>query len=97
MNDAINHVGVRELRDHLSAYLARVKEGETFVVTEHGKAIASLGPKPGKTWLQRQVDAGLVKEPANPFNRSRLPEPLKTEGSVVELILEDRGRFDDVP
>lgn len=35
-------VGVRDLRDHLSAYLERVKAGETITVTEHGRPIARL-------------------------------------------------------
>ena len=38
------HVGVRELRQNLSVYLDRVKEGETLVVTEHGHAVARLAP-----------------------------------------------------
>jgi prevent-host-death family protein len=37
-------VGVRELRQNLSAYLRRVGEGETLEVTEHGRAVAILAP-----------------------------------------------------
>lgn len=37
-------VGVRELRQNLSVYLDRVKEGETLDVTEHGTLVARLGP-----------------------------------------------------
>ena len=37
-------VGVRELRQNLSKYLDRVKVGETFTVTEHGREVARLGP-----------------------------------------------------
>jgi prevent-host-death family protein len=37
-------VGVRELRQNISRYLDRVKEGETFVVTEHGREVARLVP-----------------------------------------------------
>jgi prevent-host-death family protein len=35
-------VGVRELRQNLSKYLERVKEGETLTVTERGKEVARL-------------------------------------------------------
>ena len=38
-------VGVRELRQNLSVYLRRVKEGETLEVTEHGDAVAYFIPK----------------------------------------------------
>ena len=37
-------VGVRELRQNLSKYLDRVKEGETLTVTERGKEVARLVP-----------------------------------------------------
>jgi prevent-host-death family protein len=37
-------VGVRELRQNLSKYLERVKDGEDLVVTERGKVVARLVP-----------------------------------------------------
>jgi prevent-host-death family protein len=37
-------VGVRELRQNLSVYLDRVKQGETLEVTEHGRLVAQLSP-----------------------------------------------------
>jgi prevent-host-death family protein len=37
-------VGVRELRQNLSVYLDRVKDGETLEVTEHGHPVARLAP-----------------------------------------------------
>ena len=37
-------VGVRELRQHLSRYLDRVKAGEAFIVTERGEEVARLTP-----------------------------------------------------
>ena len=39
-------VGVRELRQNLSVYLARVKKGQALTVTEHGRAVAELRPVP---------------------------------------------------
>jgi prevent-host-death family protein len=40
----VNTVGVRELRQNLSRYLARVKVGETLAVTERGREVARLIP-----------------------------------------------------
>ena len=40
----MNQVGVRELRQNLSRYLADVKEGESFAVTERGREVARLAP-----------------------------------------------------
>jgi prevent-host-death family protein len=37
-------VGVRELRQNLSRYLERVKDGETLTVTERGVEVARLVP-----------------------------------------------------
>jgi prevent-host-death family protein len=39
-------VGVRELRQNLSKYLERIKDGETLTVTERGHEIARLVPSP---------------------------------------------------
>lgn len=40
----MNSVGVRELRQNLSRYLVKVKEGESFAVTERGREVARLMP-----------------------------------------------------
>lgn len=40
-------VGVRELRQNLSRYLDRVKDGETLTVTERGHEVARLVPSHG--------------------------------------------------
>ena len=37
-------VGVRELRNNLSEYLRRVREGELLVITDRGEPIGELGP-----------------------------------------------------
>jgi prevent-host-death family protein len=37
-------VGVRELRQNLSKYLDRVKDGEVLIVTERGRRVARLVP-----------------------------------------------------
>jgi len=40
----MDSVGVRELRQNLSRYLAKVKAGESFAVTERGREVARLTP-----------------------------------------------------
>jgi prevent-host-death family protein len=57
-------VGVRALRQSLSVYLRRVRRGETFEVTEHGRPVAVLGPLPAAaTPLDRLVAAGRATAP----------------------------------
>jgi prevent-host-death family protein len=88
MNDG-NTVGVRELRQNLSAYLRRVAVGESFEVTERGVRVAVLAPLPEEsTPLGRLVSSGrasrpdgdvLDLEPPPGSSSSRLGDALETE------------------
>jgi prevent-host-death family protein len=40
----MNTVGIRELRRYASRWLARVKAGETFVITDRGRPVARISP-----------------------------------------------------
>lgn len=40
----MDSVGVRELRQNLSKYLALVKDGQGLIVTERGREVARLTP-----------------------------------------------------
>ena len=40
----VTKVGIRKLRQNLSVYVERVKDGEAFEVTEYGRSVALLGP-----------------------------------------------------
>jgi len=55
----LGRVGVRELRQNLSVYLARVVAGESLEVTDRGQAVAMLVPlRPGATLVDRLVASG---------------------------------------
>jgi prevent-host-death family protein len=43
-------IGVRELRQHASRYLERVRHGETLVVTDRGRPVARLVPISSDSW-----------------------------------------------
>jgi prevent-host-death family protein len=84
------NVGIRELRAGLSRYVARVKEGEEIVVTEHGKPVAKLVPLNGERKIDRLIREGVVI-PA----RSRtdwLPEPIEADGDfrLSDIVIEQR-------
>ena len=54
-------VGVRELRQNLSVYLARIARGETLEVTDRGHAVALLTPLPKEmSVLDRLEREGLL-------------------------------------
>lgn len=68
----MERIGVRELRQHASRYLQRVKAGETVAVTERGHLIALLvPPDPATSARERLVAAGRLIPAARPF---RLPK-----------------------
>jgi prevent-host-death family protein len=57
-----DQVGVRELRDRLSSYLARAQAGEEIEVTDRGQPIALLVPLPqSRAAVAELVAAGQVR------------------------------------
>ncbi|MEJ7798072.1 MAG: type II toxin-antitoxin system prevent-host-death family antitoxin [Solirubrobacteraceae bacterium] len=74
-------VGVRELKNRLSAHLDRVKSGEEIIVTEHGRPIARLSPVGADVdRMTALVDAGIVRPPQ--ATARRLPtKRVKLNGS----------------
>ena len=61
----MTRIGIRELRQHASRYLERVKAGEVVEVTERGKLIALLvSPTPAVASRDRLIAAGRLI-PAN--------------------------------
>lgn len=95
-------VGIRELKNHLSRYLARVRSGERITVTDRGLPIAELHPVQDAgtahrplSKLERLVEAGRVR----PALRKRTagftwPAVRLPPGTAVQLIDELR---DDTP
>lgn len=52
-------VGIRELKNNLSAHLRNVRQGETLLVTDRGHVIAEIAP-PGYLRPDPTVPAGLA-------------------------------------
>lgn len=46
----MDRIGVRELRQNASRYLARVVNGESLEVTDRGRPVAMLVPIQGDLW-----------------------------------------------
>ena len=87
--DELMEVGIRELRDHLSRYLEQVREGEEITVTDRGRAVARLVPLSGERKIDRLIAEGLVI-PAKHRGPRTLPKPIKINGTVSDLIIEQR-------
>jgi prevent-host-death family protein len=67
-------VGVRELRQNLSVYLRRVRNGEALEVTDRGRVVALLVPIPKPdTPLERLIAAGIASRPRGSLAELRPP------------------------
>jgi len=44
----MERVGIREMRQHLSRFAQRARNGESFVITDRGNEVAQLGPAPAR-------------------------------------------------
>jgi len=56
----MDSIGVRELRRYASRWLARVKAGETFLVTDRGRPIARLSPVEEPAGYERLIAEGKI-------------------------------------
>lgn len=87
----MERIGVRELRQNASRYIALVKAGETVEVTDRGQLVALLAP-PGRSRSTRDrlVAAGRLTPAASPTGRLRspLPVPIVVGEPTNEELLE---------
>jgi len=73
----MERIGVKELRQNASRYLALVKAGETVEVTERGVLVALLSP-PGEAQSARDrlVASGRLVPAVSRTGRLRSPHPM---------------------
>lgn len=101
MSSDVTEADVRELTDHLSAYLQRVEEGETIIVTSEGEPIGRLGPirqeEPDQKdeLSTREKMKALEEKGVLSWSGKKPParEPVakvKGEQTVAQLLLADR-------
>jgi prevent-host-death family protein len=91
-----NRVSVRDLKTHLSDWLARVQAGELVEVTSNRKPIAritglQLAPEGPPNPLQGTIDAGIVSWNGH---KPEFPPPIKLKGEgtlISALVIEDRS------
>ena len=97
MSDVVaSQVSVRDLKTHLSEWLARAQAGEVVEVTSHRKPIARItAVKPAASGLssslQKAIDAGLISWSGQ---KPVFPPPIKLRGKgklISEIVIEDRG------
>jgi len=90
----MERIGVRELRQHASRYLSRVKAGESVEVTERGQPVARLTPLPEHSDVRSRLiaEGRLIPRLRDPHN---LPPPvddpaLRPTSEILDDLREDR-------
>jgi len=87
----MEHVSIRELRQHLSRYLRRVEKGERLVVTERRRPVAMLGPLPENAdILDLMIATGEATAPIGDLLDLPLPPPSPPGTSMSEILDELR-------
>ncbi|MCY4068816.1 MAG: type II toxin-antitoxin system prevent-host-death family antitoxin [Acidimicrobiaceae bacterium] len=70
----MSRVGIRELKQNASAVVARVRTGETIIVTDRGRPAALLSPIPGSR-VEELAVSGRLRPPALSFADLQPPAP----------------------
>ncbi len=86
-------VGIRELKAHLSRHLKRVRSGTRLVVTERGRAIASIEPIARDSdvdWAHALVATGRAKWSGGKPEGATPPVPVTRGKTVSNAVIEDR-------
>lgn len=87
----MERIGVRELRQHASRYLDKVKAGETVEVTERGHLVALLvPPSPGLTAREKLIARGQLLPGDGPLRLPPRRSAAESTAAVLSELREDR-------
>lgn len=86
----MSEVGIRELRDNLSRYVDRVRQGDEVTVTDHGRAVARIVPLEAPRRIDQLIAEGLIA----PARRSKRPAPRRrvVAAGPVSALAADQSR-----
>jgi prevent-host-death family protein len=89
----MNTVGIRDLKANLSRHLRRVQSGTRLVITERGRAIASIQRVQTRgevAWAHGLVAAGRAQWSGGKPEGATPPVRIKPGKTVSEAVIEDR-------
>ncbi len=88
---SMERIGVRELRQHASRYLARVRAGETVEVTDRGELVALLvPPAAAANARERLIAAGRLIPGTRPPYIPRRAKPAPGAVDTATALAEQR-------
>jgi prevent-host-death family protein len=85
-------VGVRDLKARLSEYLRQVSQGQTVIITDHGRPVGRLTPvdQPLDERLKALQDAGMVAWNGQKL-KSVMPAAVnRSDQQVSDILVEMR-------
>ncbi|MBA3366997.1 MAG: prevent-host-death family protein [Actinobacteria bacterium] len=84
-----SRIGIRDLRDHLTSTIRRVRQGETFEITHEKIPVAVLAPiRRGR--IERLISAGDVRA-GTPLTVPVRRFPATSEIGASEALEDDRA------
>jgi prevent-host-death family protein len=89
----MTEVAIETLKDRLSDYLNRAREGERILITDHGRSVALLIPIEGTEPVRRAwelVETGAASWSGGKPEGSRQKPRLRGNKSASDIVLEDR-------
>jgi prevent-host-death family protein len=88
-----NAVGIRELRQNLSAVLKRVEAGERLVVTDRNKPVALLVPVPEDPYDRAVAEGRIIPAKNRSLDVSKIERIKLKDGMTTEKAIDYvRGR-----
>ena len=82
-------MGIRELRDTLTATIRRVRAGTTIEITHHGRTVATLAPARSDR-IEHLLEAGDITG-GEPLERPLRRFPVTTGVTASQALEEDRA------
>ncbi len=86
-------VGIKELRDNLSRYVAQARDGEEIWITDRGKRVARLTSVPASNY-EELVRQRIIRPPLEPKRTLTMDDLVRLPGNptLSDIVLEQRGR-----
>jgi prevent-host-death family protein len=62
----VRAISQRDLRNQVGSVLHRAEAGESFVITVHGRPVATLGPYKDRHWVSAATFRQILATPTDP-------------------------------
>jgi prevent-host-death family protein len=86
-------IGLRELNQNPSRAVARVRAGESIIVTDRGRPVLRLVPEiENSSTLEHMISEGTVRPPAEQGMPDVIPDLADGVASLSDLVIADRDK-----